>query len=115
MPATSHMIDSRTATFEPDRRDIIDDFRNLLLASRDEQTMILDELTAASGTDELDEHAMVSAAFARNLLEDVEEALARIDGGIYGTCASCNRPIGFERLRALPHIRSCIACASLVA
>jgi RNA polymerase-binding transcription factor DksA len=109
------MIDSRTAAFAPDRRDIIDDYRNLLVASRDEQMMILDELAAAGGTNELDEHAMVSAAFARNLLEDVEEALARIDGGTYGTCLSCNRPIGIERLRALPHIRSCIACASLLA
>ena len=115
MPATLHSIDSRTAALEHDRRDIIDDLRRLLLASRDEQATILDELAAVSGTNELDEHAVVSAAFARNLLEEVEEALARIDGGIYGTCVLCGRPIGFERLRALPHSRSCIACASLLA
>ena len=111
MPATSHTIDTRTSALEHDRRGFIDDVRRLLLASRDEQTTILDELTAGAGTDALDEHAEVSAAFARNLLEDVEEALARIDDGSYGTCASCGEPIGLERLRALPQSQSCIACA----
>jgi RNA polymerase-binding transcription factor DksA len=103
------------ATADDDRRDSMDDFRRVLLASRDEQATIVDELTAVGGTDELDEHAVVSAAFARNLLEEVEGALARIDGGIYGTCVLCGSPIGFERLRALPYSRSCIACASLLA
>jgi DnaK suppressor protein len=115
MPATSHTINSRTGALEHHRTDAIDDFRRLLLASRDEQATILYELNAASSTDALDEHAAVSAAFARNLLEELEGALARIDSGIYGTCELCGGPIGFERLRALPHSRTCIACASLLA
>jgi len=106
-------MDARTSALEHDRRGFIDDVRRLLLASRDEQATILDELTAAAGTDALDEHAEVSAAFARNLLETVEKALARIDDGSYGTCASCGEAIGLERLRALPQSQSCIACARL--
>ena len=44
-------------------------------------------------------------------LADIDAALARIEGGIYGTCASCGKPIGEERLRALPTTTLCAECA----
>ncbi len=44
----------------------------------------------------------------------VEGALARIDGGTFGTCARCGNPIAPERLEALPWATHCIDCARLV-
>ena len=41
-------------------------------------------------------------------LADVEHALARLDDGTYGTCEACGRPIGDERLEALPAARFCL-------
>ncbi len=41
-------------------------------------------------------------------LTDVEHALARLDDGTYGTCEACGRPIGDERLEALPAARFCL-------
>jgi DnaK suppressor protein len=41
-------------------------------------------------------------------LREVEEALARIDEGTYGTCAACGREIPQERLEALPWATLCI-------
>ncbi len=41
-------------------------------------------------------------------LADVERALRRVDDGSYGTCEACGRPIGDERLEALPATRFCL-------
>jgi RNA polymerase-binding transcription factor DksA len=48
---------------------------------------------------------------ARSHGRDLDDALARVAAGSYGTCESCGRPIGAERLDALPATRTCIDCA----
>lgn len=45
---------------------------------------------------------------AQQTLSEIEAALGRIDDGTYGTCLLCGKPIGAERLRALPWARLCI-------
>jgi len=45
---------------------------------------------------------------AQQTLDEVERALIRIDDGTYGTCELCGKPIGTDRLRALPWARLCI-------
>lgn len=47
-------------------------------------------------------------------LQAVDDALARLDGGTYGTCIRCQRPILPERLEALPWAAHCIDCQSIV-
>jgi RNA polymerase-binding transcription factor DksA len=58
------------------------------------------------------ERASALRAQAQAHLADVDRALARVAAGTYGACRSCRRPIGAERLRALPVTELCIACAS---
>src|SRR3954452_21032138 len=41
----------------------------------------------------------------------VEQALASLDGGSYGRCASCGEAIATERLAAIPWVALCIDCA----
>jgi RNA polymerase-binding transcription factor DksA len=41
-------------------------------------------------------------------LQEVEAAFARLERGTYGTCQACGRPIGDERLDALPGTRFCV-------
>jgi RNA polymerase-binding protein DksA len=48
---------------------------------------------------------------SRAELRRVDAALARIDGGDYGTCESCGSPIAPERLEAIPWSATCIDCA----
>ncbi len=48
-----------------------------------------------------------------DLLREIDAALERIEAGTYGTCASCGKPIGEERLEALPWTDLCIDCAKL--
>ncbi len=45
---------------------------------------------------------------ADHLLVEIDAALARIDDGTYGTCSRCGRPIGAERLDAVPYATLCI-------
>jgi RNA polymerase-binding protein DksA len=45
---------------------------------------------------------------AQHTLEEVEAALARIDAGTYGVCDVCGKPIGTDRLSAIPWARLCI-------
>jgi RNA polymerase-binding protein DksA len=42
-------------------------------------------------------------------LADIEHALQRLDDGSYGTCEACGKPIGDERLEAMPATRFCLA------
>ena len=42
---------------------------------------------------------------ANNLLEEVNEALERIDNGTYGVCVDTGKDIPFERLKALPYAK----------
>jgi RNA polymerase-binding transcription factor DksA len=65
----------------------------------------LGDTASATFDRELDEGL---AEGAQQTLEDVEAALGRIDDGTYGTCAVCGKPIGVERLRAIPWARFCI-------
>lgn len=46
----------------------------------------------------------------RDNLRDVDRALEKFDRGVYGICERCGRPIGIERLEALPWAELCIAC-----
>jgi len=58
------------------------------------------------------QQASALAEDARSTLVEVDAALARLDAGTYGRCASCGGAIGAARLDALPATPTCIDCAS---
>jgi DnaK suppressor protein len=41
-------------------------------------------------------------------LREIEAAFQRLERGTYGTCQACGRPIGDERLEAMPATRFCV-------
>jgi RNA polymerase-binding protein DksA len=45
---------------------------------------------------------------ARVTLAEIDAALERIEDGTYGICEGCGKPIGAERLSAIPWTRLCI-------
>jgi DnaK suppressor protein len=49
----------------------------------------------------------------RDLLAEIEHALARIQSGTYGVCEGDGQFIPRARLRAIPWTRYCVRCASL--
>jgi DnaK suppressor protein len=51
------------------------------------------------------------AGNARDLIDKVEHALARMDRGSFGRCEACSGAIEAERLDALPYATLCLADA----
>ena len=68
-----------------------------------------DEADAGTKTFER-EHEMSLANNSRDLLLQVERALARLDAGTYGRCETCGDPIPKARLQAFPRATLCVRC-----
>ncbi len=56
------------------------------------------------------EFAFGLASNDREVLRCIDEALGRIDEGSYGVCTSCKKPIAATRLKAVPHVTTCLKC-----
>lgn len=50
----------------------------------------------------------------RKILEEINDALGRIEDGTYGICQGRGEPIPKKRLNAIPWARYCVACATLL-
>ena len=68
-----------------------------------------DQADVGSTTLERD-HEMSLANNARDMLDQIERALSRIDDGTYGVCESCGKAIGKGRLQAFPRATLCVSC-----
>lgn len=62
--------------------------------------------------------AIQNQGFTQNLhdrerlqLEQVVEALKRVEAGTYGLCTTCKEPIVYERLAVFPETRTCGRCS----
>ncbi|OKJ80519.1 DNA-binding protein [Streptomyces sp. TSRI0107] len=56
------------------------------------------------------EHELALAANAREMLDQTERALHRLDAGTYGLCENCGNPIGKARMQAFPRATLCVEC-----
>jgi DnaK suppressor protein len=54
----------------------------------------------------------VLAGTLSDTLQEIEDALAKLDAGTYGVCEQCGGSISEARLEAMPAARLCIDCAS---
>jgi RNA polymerase-binding transcription factor len=55
-------------------------------------------------------HELSLANNARDMLNQIEFALTRIDDGTYGVCENCGNAIGKGRLQAFPRATLCVSC-----
>ena len=66
------------------------------------------------GTTEAVERINTTAA-ARSIaasLAEADRALSKLEEGSYGLCDRCGKPIGDDRLDAIPWATLCVACAA---
>ena len=107
----------------------LDTARNLLTEQRSRLAEDLENLTAESDAQKeslselsvVDQHpgdigtetfemeknqSIIESLHAQ--LRDIDEALARVDDGSYGSCAQCHQPIPDARLEAVPAARFCV-------
>lgn len=87
------------------------DFDEVVAASRDSNA---DDEHDPEGATIAFERAQVAALVVQvqGHLNEVEAAVQRLEGGTYGFCGRCGRPIAKARLLARPAARTCISCAS---
>ncbi len=65
-------------------------------------------------TAEVDQHFMLSLKEReRNLLKQIDDALARMTANQYGICEDCGEEIPLRRLQVRPMTTLCIACKTL--
>jgi len=80
-----------------------------------------DEEAAASGSELRGFSEVAAEESERNLLtqlggkerrelDDISDALARLETGTYGRCERCGHPMALARLRAVPAARYCLTC-----
>lgn len=46
----------------------------------------------------------------RRLIHKIQEAIKRMDDGVYGVCEECGEEIGVARLKARPVTTLCVSC-----
>jgi DnaK suppressor protein len=69
----------------------------------------VDQHPGDSGTETFEMEKNVSVLEqVEDELREVDLAVERLERGTYGTCQACGRPIGDERLEAMPAARFCI-------
>ncbi|MER8230497.1 TraR/DksA C4-type zinc finger protein [Streptomyces sp. NPDC094049] len=90
--------------------------RSELAHSREELTGLMRNSGDGAGDDQADtgtknitrEHELALAAHSREMLEQTEHALERLDAGTYGLCEVCGKPIGKARMQAFPRATLCV-------
>ncbi|TAM80124.1 MAG: TraR/DksA family transcriptional regulator [Acidobacteria bacterium] len=99
-------------------------YKELLMAKREELSSAWkgrDELAQPAGQlhgDPADQASAATEAAIQvrlhqtdsKLLRAIDDALARIARGTYGTCEVCSEPISAVRLTAVPWTRLCLNC-----
>jgi len=68
------------------------------------------DLEELSILDVLEDTGLAVADIKRRRLEALDDALRRIDEGVYGVCAGCGTEIDDKRLKAEPFAVFCVAC-----
>ena len=99
-------------------REILEDKRRGVL---DRARKTLTEDMTLDPSDLPDEMDLASAEYSqsfefrmrgrdKSLLSKLDLAIKKIDDGTFGTCESCEEPIGKKRLEARPETSLCIRC-----
>ncbi len=72
-----------------------------------------DDESGEGGTLTVDrERDLALSAQAAAAVQEIDDALAKIERGTYGLCENCGEVIPAARLEALPYARLCVACKS---
>ncbi|MGB0990082.1 molecular chaperone DnaK suppressor DksA [Arcobacter sp. F155] len=106
----------------------IEELKNILVERRDLITQniqgsrdSIDSLKNSECNDEYDYAEVSSDSFKEGIianqqikeLNEIEDALKRIEKGTYGTCEMCDESIAIGRLRAKPFAKYCTPCREI--
>jgi len=70
---------------------------------------------ADMGTDSIEqEKAYLIGSTSGSVLEDIDDAIMKLDSARYGVCERCGQEITTDRLEAVPYARLCLKCKTEV-
>lgn len=109
MPSTDQLVSLRAA-LEAELAELVDQLAELGVGGDEIE---FDENFADSGQVAAEQgETKVLVNQLQDSLNGVQRALAKLDGGTYGTCERCAAEISEARLEVMPGARWCIACAN---
>lgn len=118
---------AKTSGVRVSKKDV-EKYRRSLLAKKDEisQELVKNKDAGQENSDESTQDIADKATSSytkeflfslsdteRTLVQQIEQALARIDEGTYGTCTHCANPLIEKRLEAVPWTPYCLDCMEL--
>jgi DnaK suppressor protein len=110
-----------TEQLAPVREALLRRRRDLIEAQQAHEREIEDEQSRDPATEEEEaaahQHTQFVATRVREGLgrevQGIDEAIARMDAGVYGRCEECDEPIAIERLKIVPYTRLCATDAAI--
>ncbi|MDP2209758.1 MAG: TraR/DksA C4-type zinc finger protein [Bacteroidota bacterium] len=116
---TREELDNFKKLINEKRKEILEDLENLRDTMMDSTTGEYSSespsysLHMEQGTDAMErEKTFMFASREGKFLNYLDDALTRIDKGVYGKCNVCEKLIEKERLEAVPHAQMCFKCKS---
>lgn len=91
------------------RAELLKLFHHEVEESRQSDEDVEDEIDQATTSYQRDLNLVLSSVDYERL-SAVENAIAHLDGGTYGTCETCGEKIVEERLKAVPWTAYCVRC-----
>ena len=92
------------------RREMLQDVQSRIRDERTDRSIEVRDDIEHSDADTQGDIALALLQMRSDALARIDEALARLDAGKYGSCFECEREISERRLRALPFAVRCQAC-----
>ncbi len=102
-------------------REILEKRKELITENIKESRDSIDGLKNSECNDEVDYAEISSDSFKEGIianqqlkeLNEIEDALKRINNGTYGICEMCDEVIALGRLRAKPFAKFCTPCREI--
>lgn len=118
-PIAAKTLEKLRARLEEERETYVRQAEELLaeaealMADREPGDTQFDEESGEGDTINVErERDLALSASARQSVEEIDEALARMKAGTYGICLRCGNRIPVARLEAVPQAALCIECKS---
>jgi DnaK suppressor protein len=89
----------------------VENLADLEAATTTRETLVADRTAIEPSLHEVMTNAEYMIEDATRILGLIDAALLRLDDGTFGVCATCHKPIPYERLELRPYGALCVQCS----
>lgn len=107
-------LEARKAAIEGDVTYMANEMRAIGVEQDDESGSVGNHIAEDGSSIAEAERIVAVTEDLQIILQQVNEALERMDKGTYGDCLRCGRRIQAARLQAFPYVAHCIECQAVI-